>query len=123
MNLHISLERHLSVPETPPPVTTPEAEPTVATRLLLLLHVPPPGASVSDIVPPVHTVVAPIIADGNGLTVTTVVVKQPEGKVYVIVAVPVDGPVVTKPEDETAAIPGALLPQVPDETALLNCDV
>jgi hypothetical protein len=62
------------------PVTTPEAEPTVATLVVLLAHVPPP-ASVSVAVKPSHATDVPLIADGNGFTVTRVLVKQPVGNV------------------------------------------
>ena len=55
----------------PTPVTMPE-EPTVATLLLVLLHVPPDMASVRLIVAPVQTSDGPVIipADGGILTVT-----------------------------------------------------
>jgi hypothetical protein len=52
------------------PVTTPFAEPTVAIAMSLLLHVPDAVASVNVMVEPWHTVVAPVIAAGTGLTVT-----------------------------------------------------
>ena len=68
---------------TPPgviPPTTPVDEPTVAMDPLLLVHVPPP-ASLKPIFDPVHTVLAPLIADGKGLTVTGNVAIQPVGNV------------------------------------------
>ena len=43
---------------------------------VLLIHVPPPG-SVSVMVALTHTADGPLIADGNGLTVTVVVRMQP----------------------------------------------
>ena len=55
------------------PVTTPVPAPTVQIVLSLLLHVPPDVASLSDIVNPEHTVVAPEMGDGNALTVTVAV--------------------------------------------------
>jgi len=58
------------------PVTTPVL-PTAATPELLLLHVPPDVVSVSAVVVPVQTVLLPVIALGDGLTVIVVVVKQP----------------------------------------------
>ena len=67
------------------PVTTPVFNPIVALPLLLV-HVPPP-ASLNVIVEPRHTVLAPKIAVGNGLTVTVVVVMHPVPMVYVMVAV------------------------------------
>jgi len=53
----------------PSPVTIPPVE-TVACAVLLLLHVPPLVASDKLMVDPVHTLVGPLIAAGNGLTVT-----------------------------------------------------
>ena len=50
------------------PVTTPVTE-TVATLVLLLLHVPL-LASAKVIVLPTHTLEGPVIAAGSGLTVT-----------------------------------------------------
>ena len=58
------------------PETIPELVPIVATLVLLLIHVPPPVLD-SVVVEPAHTVVVPVIADGNGFTVRTVVVIQP----------------------------------------------
>lgn len=54
------------------PVTIPVAF-TVATRLLLLLHEPPPITSVKLVVDPPHTVAVPVIdpAVTPGFTVTT----------------------------------------------------
>ena len=62
------------------PVTIPLAEPTVATTVLLLAHVPPPP-SLKVIAAPTQTVAGPEIAEGSGFTVTTVVVVQPVPKV------------------------------------------
>jgi hypothetical protein len=45
--------------------------------LLLLLHVPPALGLVIVVVAPMHTVEAPEMADGSGLTVTGVVTLQP----------------------------------------------
>ena len=63
------------------PVTVPVL-PTVATAVAVLLHAPPVAASVKPVVEPAHTVAVPVMlpADGNGLTVTTLVaavVPQP----------------------------------------------
>ena len=57
------------------PVTTPPVL-TVAMPVLLLLHTPPLVASASVVVPPVHTVVDPVIVPADGVpdTVTVVVV-------------------------------------------------
>ena len=63
-----------------PPVTKPEADPIVATTVLLLIHVPPP-ASLKVVDRPEHTDVVPVIADGNGLTVATFVTLHPPASV------------------------------------------
>ncbi len=107
---------------TVPPVTIPVVKPTVAIPVALLLQVPPP-ASLNVVVKPEHTLRLPNMVVGNGFTVTTAVVKQPEPIVYVIVAVllvatvpPVTIPV-TVP---ILAIPDALLVHVPGVVASLN---
>lgn len=56
-----------------PPVTTPVVATIDAVAGALLLHVPPPK-SLNVVMPPVHTVAVPSIADGNGLTVNGTVV-------------------------------------------------
>jgi len=63
------------------PVTTPVVLPTVATGMVLLLQVPPLTPSVSDAVPPEHTVLAPVIVPADALDVTVMLtsVKQPVG--------------------------------------------
>ena len=57
------------------PATIPDEEPML-TSPAPPLHVPPP-ASVNVIVDPTHTVAAPVIADGNGFTVTVAVRLHP----------------------------------------------
>ena len=56
------------------PVTVPVV-PTVATVVAVLLHAPPVVASLNPVVEPAQTVAVPVMvpADGNGLTVTTLV--------------------------------------------------
>jgi hypothetical protein len=49
-------------------VTTPEPEPTVATVVVLLVHVPPDDPSVSVSVVPVQALVSPVMGVGEGLT-------------------------------------------------------
>ncbi len=68
------------------PVTEPVAELTVATAVLLLVHVPPGVASLSVIDENIHTLesMGAMICAGNGLTNTDVLVRQPVGSVYVI---------------------------------------
>lgn len=62
----------------------------------------------------------PVIAAGNGSTVKVIVVKQPDGVVYVIVVVPGAGvaetPVTTPVPKPTVAIAGVLLVHVPPGT-------
>jgi len=58
------------------PVTIPVDEPTVALVTALLVHVPPASALESVVVPPTHTEAVPVIAAGNGNTVTCVVAIQ-----------------------------------------------
>ncbi len=59
------------------PVTLPAVGSTVATGLLLLLHVPGPVGSFNGVISPWHIVVLPPIGDGEALTVTGMVAKQP----------------------------------------------
>ena len=61
---------------TVPPFTIPVADPIVA-LVLLLVHVPPPVASLNVVVSPKHTLRSPSIAVGTGFTVTTAVALQP----------------------------------------------
>ena len=58
--------------------TTPVDEPTVATDVLLLLHVPPLPDAVSVDVSPGYNVVLPLMSPAVELTVTTAVVEQPQ---------------------------------------------
>ena len=63
------------------PVTTPVPGATLPSAGLLLVHVPPPVASVTVAVEPTHTLVAPPGMAGKELTVTITLVLQPEGNV------------------------------------------
>jgi hypothetical protein len=58
------------------PDTTPEVEPTDAMVGALLPHSPVP-ASASVIVEPKQTLVGPLMAAGDGLTVNVLLAKQP----------------------------------------------
>lgn len=49
------------------PFTTPLVEPILATPVLLLVHVPPPGPVANVVELPAHTVVAPLMGAGSGL--------------------------------------------------------
>lgn len=62
----------LTVPAVTP-VTTPAA--VTAARVLLLLQVPPMPVLESTVVPPKHTVVEPLIADGTVFTVSVSVAR------------------------------------------------
>jgi hypothetical protein len=55
-------------PETP--VTTPVPEPTVATAVAKVLHVPPVVVVLNEVVAPTHTTVVPVMDAGNAFTVT-----------------------------------------------------
>lgn len=101
------------------PYSTPDPE-IVPTAGVLLLHTPPGLALLSVVVWSSHTVGAPVIGEGRPFTVTTAVVIQPVGAVYVIVAVPVVAPAVHTPPDVIVAVPVALLLHVPPVVALLS---
>ena len=58
-------------------MTSPVDELIVATVVLLLLQIPPPTASVNDVVWVAQTVSIPCIGPGNVLTVTTAVEVHP----------------------------------------------
>ena len=96
-----------------PPVRIPVVRPIVATVVVLLVHVPPVTASLNVMVPPMHTPVGPRIDVGEGLTLITVVVQQPVGNLYVIVAVPRDTPVTIPLLIPTVATDVLLLVHVP----------
>ena len=68
------------------PVTLPEAS-TVAMAGSLLLQLPPGLVVPRATVAPSHTADGPVMGAGSAYTVTTCVVLQPEGSVYVMVAV------------------------------------
>jgi hypothetical protein len=63
------------VADTPP--NKPVPKPMVPIAVVLLVHVPPVIGCVSGVVSPSHTELAPTIADGAGVTVTTLVDVQP----------------------------------------------
>jgi hypothetical protein len=84
-------------------VTIPVAEPTVATSVLELVHVPP-AKSLKVVVPFWHTVVLPVmVGDGCGVTKSVSVTGVPHAVVYEIMVVPVvpgaTVPLVTNPVD------------------------
>ena len=59
------------------PVTIPVEDPAVATAVLPLLHAPPGVTSLNAVVAPIQTLVAPVIPEGSGLTVTVTMDAQP----------------------------------------------
>ncbi len=63
--------------ETLPPVTKPVVAPTEAIVALLLPHVPPVVASLSNVVNPAQTCSVPVTGDGAVFTVTIAVALQP----------------------------------------------
>ena len=88
----------------------------------LVLHIPPPGTSLSNTFAPRQIWEGPFIVPGlgNAVTVTIVVVKHPAGNVYVITEVPTDTAVITpdsRPIGATAGVPEI---QVPSLTASVN---
>jgi hypothetical protein len=64
------------IPEATP-VTMPDDGSTVAVAVLVLVHVPPGMELESVVVKPIQVLGVPENADGSGLIVTSVVVKQP----------------------------------------------
>src|SRR4051812_36472096 len=101
------------------PFTTPDEE-IAATKVLLLLHTPPPVPLLNADVVPTHMPVAPTIADGNGWTVTVALVWHPVGSVYFTVAVPAVTPSAIPLPDPIIATDVLPLLQVPPLRASLN---
>ena len=63
----------MSVVPAATPRASPVEEPIVATEVVPLVHVPPPGVELNVLVLPIHTAIVPVIAVGNGFTVTTAI--------------------------------------------------
>ncbi len=105
-------------------VHNPLPDTIVATDGVLLDHVPPGVALLSVAVADWHRLKVPVIGDGNGCTVNVIVVKQPEGVVYVIVVVPgagvADTPPTTPVPKPTVPIAGVLLVHVPPVTGCVS---
>ena len=102
----------------PVTVTVDPPVPTVATEVLLLVHVPPAVASLSDTDEPLHITAEPRIAV-IGFTVTTANALQPlEDNRYVTVPVPDDIPLTRPLVPIVAAAP--LMLQVPPDVVSLN---
>jgi hypothetical protein len=85
------------------PVTAPEPEPTVATPVAPVLHVPPP-ASVNVVISPGQMTIVPEIALTALFTVTVVNAVHPVGSVYVISDVPGDAPITMPVPEPMVAI-------------------
>ena len=83
--------------ETEPAVTTPVVSVIGAIPELLLVHKPSGGVLVYPAKLPEHIVPGPTIGVGIGLTVITVVDKQPVYAVLVMVTAPAETPVTTPP--------------------------
>ena len=101
------------------PVTTPDADVTVAILVLPLYQCPPEEISANVITPPTLTVVRPVGVAGNGLT-TKVMVTWLAPKVYVMVHDPAAMPVTTPVVALTVATEVLLLVHVPPETESCN---
>jgi len=96
----------------------PVADPTVATPVLLLFHVPPATPSVNVVPEPAHTEVVPNIGVGGIVTVTMAVALGKQPVEYVMVAVPGNAPAVTTPvAGSMVATDGLPELQVPPVTA------
>ncbi len=94
------------------PKRNPDDKPIVATAELLVVHVPPP-VPLSVVDANTHNEYGPVIADGSGLTVTTIVEAQPVPRAYVITEVPEVTPITTPVDDETVATDVLPLVHVP----------
>jgi hypothetical protein len=105
------------VAETPPAM--PVANPTLPIAGVLLDHVPPATGCDNVVVRPWHTELAPTIAAGAGVTVTTSVEIQPALNPYVIVVVPVAMPVNTPVDGSIVPTAGVLLDHVPPDAVVV----
>ncbi len=103
------------------PFTTPLV-PTVATDVLLLLHVPPAVVLPRVVALPAQTNKEPVIAAGKALTVKTELVEQPEGDVYVIAEVPAATAPTTPEALPTVATEVFALVHVPPVVVLAKVD-
>ena len=94
--------------------TIPEEEPTVPTAILLLLHMPPVLVSLKAEVDPEQILVVPVIAPGNGFTVSEYIEKQPPAISWKVIAVvPADTPVIMPVMEPMEATPVLLLLHMP----------
>jgi hypothetical protein len=96
--------------------TIPVDDPIVATPVAELVHVPPLNKLVTVALLPGHVAKEPAIADGTGLTVTTVRADNPPHGLAIesiIVVVPFKIPVTIPVVAPTVATPGLVLYHVP----------
>ena len=113
----------LAIPELIP-VTTPVVATTVAVPVAPLVQLPPVGPLLSVVVLFSHTCSVPVMASGNGFTVTVAIFEQPVPNEYDIVTVasavePVTTPYTT-PVVLTVAIAVLLLAHVPPPVRVLR---
>jgi len=90
----------------------------VAVAVVLLVQLPPPGASLNIIKEPVQTNVGPAMVPGTGLIVTAETVLQPGANEYVIADIPAAIPVTTPVEETMVAIVVLALVQLPPDAVL-----
>jgi hypothetical protein len=98
------------------PLATADTSPVpviVAIAGLLLPHAPPGVGSLNAAVEPTHRWSDPLMAAGNGLTVTGAVTLQPGPSEYVIVAIPMATPLIIPVAGSAVATTGLLLLHVP----------
>ena len=100
--------------------TRPEAGFTVATAMLLLLHVPPVTGCDRLVVAPAQIVAVPVMAAATLLIVTWVLLVQPAPTVYMMLASPALTPDTTPVVRFTLALSAASLLHVPPDVALLS---
>lgn len=105
------------------PFTNPVADPTVATDVLPLIHVPPGVVDVSVVVRATHRPRLPVMLAGVALTVIDLVTAQPAPREYVIVTVPEITPLTIPDREPAVAIDVLLLVQRPPGTALVSVTV
>ncbi len=102
------------------PVTIPVADPTVATPVAELLHVPPVVALANVVVPLIHVEAVPVIAAGAATTVTIRLAADPQPVAYNIVTVPAPTPVTNPVPVSADAIDVFPLVQLPPVTEFDN---
>jgi hypothetical protein len=102
------------------PVTAPVFTSTVATEVLLLVHVPPGVPSLSGETELRQTFELPAMAVGNAFTMMFLLAMQPVGNVYMILATPVEAAVTTPVLTTMVAMEVLLQLHVPPAVASLK---